>query len=105
MVCCLQASGLLCVVVRPHPHHDAHDEVESYDDPPGLKESEDEQQYEGRGCEDVFHLVAFPTPLLEFQGKHRQFANQQETADGQQYEQDDHAEFAAFDPRLAAENQ
>ena len=76
MVCCLLASGLLCVVVRPHPYHDAHDEVESYDDPPGLKESEDEQQYEGRGCEDVFHLVAFPTPLLEFQGEHRQLANQ-----------------------------
>ena len=93
------------MVVRPHPNHDAHDEIESYDDPPGLKESEDEQKYERRCCEDVFHLVAFPAPLLEFQGEHRQFANQQETADGQKDEQDDHAVFATFDPWLAAENQ
>ena len=38
---------------------------------------ENDEQGDAREQEDVFHFVAFPSPLLEFEGKHRDFGNEQ----------------------------
>jgi hypothetical protein len=38
--------------------------------------SQKEQQRNTRQNEDVFDFIAFPAPMFEFQGEHRNFGNQ-----------------------------